>query len=217
VTINNVLTFKDVNKFYEKGKLKIDVFEDLSFSIKPKTLTLINGPSGSGKTTLIYLAGLLEKPNNGEIYISGVKTSNLSENERFKFIRKEIGIIYQRSNLIPNLTALENVMLPMISADKEKAHKLLENVGINGWNEHPIDLSFEEEQKVALARSLVNDPTIILADEPTAELDPVSTENFMDLLNKQDNLTILMTSDNTSLRKYADETFELREGKIQSI
>jgi ABC-type lipoprotein export system ATPase subunit len=217
VNINKILDFKNVYKFYEKGGLKSDVLVDLSFSLAPSTLTLINGPSGSGKTTLIYLAGLLKKPSNGVIIVSGIKTTDLNEQERFKLIREQIGVIYQRSNLIPNLTALENVMLPMISGDKEKAHKLLEKVEINEWNKLPIDLSFEEEQKVALARSLVNDPAIILLDEPTAELDPESTENFMNLLNKLDNLTILMTSDNNSLREYSDLTFELNEGKIQNI
>jgi putative ABC transport system ATP-binding protein len=215
VNINKILDFKDVYKFYEKGGLKINVIEDLSFSLSPGTFTLINGPSGSGKTTIIYLAGLLKKPNKSEISISGIETTDLNEKERFKLIREQIGLIYQRSNLIPNLTALENVMLPMISSNKEKAHNLLEKVEIKEWNKLPNDLSFEDEQKVALARSLVNDPSLILADEPTAELDPESTENFMNLLNKMKNITILMTSDNKLLREYSDQTFELKDGNIQ--
>jgi putative ABC transport system ATP-binding protein len=104
----------------------------------------------------------------------------------------------------------------MISSNKEKAHNLLEKVEIKEWNKLPKDLSFEEEQKVALARSLVNEPSLILADEPTAELDPESTENFMNLLNKMNNITILMTSDNNILREYSDQTFELKDGKIQN-
>ncbi len=202
MNIKKILAIKDVYKFYEKGGLKIDVIVDLSLTLGPETLTLINGPSGAGKTTLIYLAGLLKKPSKGEITINGIKTSNLNEKERVKLIREQIGFIYQRSNLLPNLNALENVMLPMISNDTKKAQTLLEKVEINDWNRLPVDLSFEEEQKVALARSLVNDPAIILADEPTAELDNKSTKKFMNLLNKLNNVTILLTSDNNSLRKY---------------
>jgi ABC-type lipoprotein export system ATPase subunit len=217
VNIKSILTFEGVYKYYEKGGLKKDVLIDVSFSIEQGTINLINGPSGSGKTTLIYLAGLLKKPNNGEIKILGNKTKNFDEKQRAKLIRDQIGIIYQRSNLIPNLTALENVMLPMISSDKEKAQKLLEKVKINDYNKLPIDLSFEDEQKVALARSLVNDPAIILVDEPTAELNSKGIQNFMKLLDKMDNITILMTSDNNSLRKFVDHTFELKDGTIQYL
>ena len=213
----NTLIFEEVNKFYEKGGLKNEVLVDVSFKLDPGTVNLINGSSGSGKTSIIYLAGLLKKPDSGEIWISNTKTTKLNENQRTKLLRDQIGIIYQRSNLIPNLTSLENVMLPMLTRDKEKAHKLLEKVGITDFNKYPVDLSFEDEQKVALARSLANDPTIILADEPTAELNSNSTKVFMNLINNLDHITVLMTSDNNLLSKYSDNTLELKEGIIHIL
>ena len=215
MNINSILTFEGVYKYYEKGGLIKDVLIDVTFSLEPDTINLINGPSGSGKTTIIYLAALLKKPDAGEIRILGNKTNSLNEKERSNLIREQIGIIYQRSNLIPNLTAIENVMLPMISRDKEKAQKLLEKVEIKDFHRFPVDLSFEDEQKVALARSLVNDPSIILTDEPTAELNSNSTKIFMDLLDKLDTVTVLMTSDNKLLSEYSDHTFELKEGAIR--
>ena len=143
------------------------------------------------------------------------KTRELNENQRTKLIRDQIGIIYQRSNLIPNLTTLENVILPMLKRDKEKAQKLLEKVEITDFNKYPVNLSFEDEQKVALARSLANDPIIILADEPTAGLNSNSTKVFMNLINNLDNITILMTSDNNLLSKYSDHILELKDGIIK--
>lgn len=143
------------------------------------------------------------------------KTRELNENQRTKLIRDQIGIIYQRSNLIPNLTTLENVILPMLKRDKEKAQKLLEKVEITDFNKYPVNLSFEDEQKVALARSLANDPIIILADEPTAGLNSNSTKVFMNLINNLDNITILMTSDNNLLSKYSDYILELKDGIIK--
>jgi ABC-type lipoprotein export system ATPase subunit len=214
VNTNNTLTFEGVNKYYEKGGLKNEVLVDVSFKLDPGTVNLINGPSGSGKTSIIYLAGLLKKPDSGEISILNTKTSELNENQRIKLIRTQIGIIYQRSNLITNLTSLENVMLPMLKRDKEKAQKLLEKVEINDFNKYPVNLSFEDEQKVALARSLVNEPVIILADEPTADLNTDSTKVFMNLINDLDNISVLMTSDNNLLSKYSDNTLELKDGKI---
>jgi putative ABC transport system ATP-binding protein len=216
VNINDTLNFENVSKFYEKGGLKNEVLVDVSFKLEPGTITLINGPSGSGKTTIIYLSALIKKPDSGEIKIIGKKTSSLNEKERSKLIRENIGIIYQRSNLIPNLTTLENVMLPMLNPDKDKAQNLLEKVDIKDFNRYPGDLSFEDEQKVTLARSLVNDPAIILADEPAATLNSDSTKIFMNHLNDLDNVAVLITSDNNLISKYSDRTMELKEGIIRN-
>jgi putative ABC transport system ATP-binding protein len=176
-----ILSFKDVYKTYKKGEKPVETLKNLSFSTKKNTLTLITGSSGAGKTTLIYLAGLLKKPSMGEIYIKGHKTSNLNNSERSKIIRNEIGFIFRRKNLIPILSALENVMLPMISPDAGKAKKILEKVGIRGFNNIPSEMTFEEEQKVTLARAMANDPSLILADEPTGELNSDSSQKFMEL------------------------------------
>jgi len=214
VTTNRILTFEEVSKVYKKGGRKINALEHVSFSLEPGTLNLITGPSGAGKTTLIYLAGLIKKPTDGQITIKGINTSNLNENERVNLIRDEIGLIFQRSNLLPNLTVLENVVLPMISPDVGKAKELLEMVELDQWDRFPCDLSFEEEQKVALARSMVNDPSLILALEPTGELDPKQTVNFIKILHNINDITLLMTSDNESLKRFFNETWQLENGRL---
>jgi ABC-type lipoprotein export system ATPase subunit len=214
VNTENILTFRDVYKTHKKGEKRVETLKNLSFSTKKSTLTLISGPSGAGKTTLIYLAGLLKKPTMGEIYIKGRKTSNLNDRERSRIIRNEIGFIFRRKNLIPILSALENVMLPMISPDAGKAKKLLEKVGIRGINNVPAEMTFEEEQRVTLARAMANDPSLILADEPTGELNSDSSLKFMGLLQSQKGYSVLMVSDNILFREFANETFNLDNGTI---
>lgn len=210
-----ILTFKDVSKVYEKGGVEVAALKDLSFSLAPNTRTLVNGPSGAGKTSLVYLAGLIKKPSAGDIRIKGISTLDLNENQRSKLIRNEVGFIFRRANLLPYLNILENVSLPMVSSDEGRARELLEIVEVDNWNRFPIDLSIEEEQKVALARSLANNPSILLADDPTAELDLKATENFLGLLEKIENITILMTSSNNSFHELFQETYRLEYGTLK--
>jgi ABC-type lipoprotein export system ATPase subunit len=209
-----ILKFQDVYKTYKKGEKRVETLKNLSFSTNKSMLTLITGPSGAGKTTLIYLAGLLKKPSMGEIYIKGRKTSNLNDRERSRIIRNEIGFLFRRSNLIPNLSALENVMLPMISPDTGKAKKLLEKVGIRNINSFPAEMTYEEEQRVTLARAMANDPSLILADEPTGELNSDSSQKFMELLQSLKEYSVLIVSDNILFSKFANETFNLDNGTI---
>lgn len=211
----SILTFEDVGKVYNKGEKDIYALKNVSLSLKPNTITLITGPAGSGKTTLIYLAGLIKEPSSGEININGTKTGDLNENERSELIRENIGFIFRRSNLLPHLSILENVMLPMISAHAEKAGQLLEMVGITDWDRYPCDLSFQEEQKVALARALSNDPVLILADEPTGELDSEETKSFIKILHELSNIAILITSDYDFPQEAFDQRFKLKEGIIK--
>nr|WP_319373203.1 ATP-binding cassette domain-containing protein [uncultured Methanobacterium sp.] len=213
----DILTFNGVSKVYQKGGVEKLALNNLSFSLHPHTLTLINGSSGAGKTSLIYLAGLIKKPSTGEICVNGIFTNDLSETERSNLIKNEIGLIFRRSNLLPYLSILENVMLPAISSDRRKAEELLEKVEVDNWNRFPSDLSILEEQKVALARSLVNDPAILLADEPTGELDWDETKNFIDILKKMDKLTILMTSDQNSLQSFFSVIYELEYGRLKGL
>lgn len=211
-----ILAFKDVTMAYEKGGMKLAALKGLSFSLASGNRTLVNGPSGAGKTSLIYIAGLIKKPSAGDIRIKGVSTIDLNENQRSNMIRNEVGFIFRRANLLPHLNVLENVLLPMVSFDEDRAMELLEIVEVDNWNRFPVDLSIEEEQKVTLARSLANNPSILLADEPTAELDLKATENFLGLLEKIENLTILMTSNNTSFSELFQETYRLEYGMLKS-
>jgi len=215
VVIEGILTFKDVSMVYEKGGMEVTALKGLSFSLAHGTHTLVSGPSGAGKTSLIYLAGLIKKPSAGDISIKGISTLDLNDNQRSNLIRNEVGFIFRRANLLPHLNILENVLLPMVSSDEGRAIKLLEIVEVDNWNRFPVDLSIEEEQKVALARSLSNNPSILLADEPTAELDLKATENFLGLLEKIENLTILMTSSNTSFHELFQENYRLEYGTLK--
>jgi len=215
VDTEGILTFKDVSKVYEKGGVEVAALKDLSFSLTPGTNTMVHGPSGAGKTSLIYLAGLIKKPSAGDIRIKGISTLDLNEKQRSNLIRNEVGFMFRRANLLPYLDILENMLLPMVSSDEGQARELLEIVGVDNWNRFPDDLSIEEEQKVALARSLVNNPSILLADEPTAELDLNATENFLGLLEKIDNITVLMTSSNNSFHELFQETYRLEYGMLK--
>jgi ABC-type lipoprotein export system ATPase subunit len=215
VITESILTFKNVSKVYHHKNTEVVALKDLSFPLFPGSFTMVTGPSGAGKTSLIYLAGLIKTPSSGDIYIKGVSTTNLDEVKRSLMIRDEIGFIFRRANLLPYLNILENVMLPMSSPDEGKAGKLLEKAHVDKWDRFPRDMSPEEVQKVTLARSLVNDPAIVLADEPTAELDREATANFLELLGKID-ATLLLTSSQSSLHNFFDKSYMLEYGVLRS-
>ena len=215
--IKPILSFENVDKIYEKGGKNVQALKNISFNLNQGTTTLINGPSGAGKTTLIYLAGLLKKPSNGDIIINGLKTSDLDQKERSKFIRENIGFIFRRFNLLPHLSILENVMMPMQSRDSGKARELLQKVEINNCKRFPRDLTFEEEQKVALARALSNEPVLILADEATGELNTEQSHNFIRILNQLDDVAILLTSDHNFSDGLFNQKFELDYGIMNTI
>ena len=212
---SNILEFQDVWKIYKDGKAELNALQGINLKLKKNSLNLILGPSGSGKTTLITLASLLDTPTKGKILINGQNTSNLPNSKRSKIRMEKIGIIYQRDNLFPYLNVLENIMLSMVSPDKNTAINILKRVGLTEIGKIPDELSIEEQQKVALARALINDPLLILADEPTGELDTHSTEIIMNLFKQlSDKSTILMVSNNRDLSEFCDEIFSLKDGII---
>ncbi|MFA4996123.1 MAG: ABC transporter ATP-binding protein [Patescibacteria group bacterium] len=183
----------------------------------------IVGPSGCGKSTLMHILGLLDRPDEGQITIDGVDVSKLKDKIAYKLRAQKIGFIFQGFNLIPTLTALENVVLAgkygglKLQARKKRAIELLELVGLKDrMNHKPNELSGGQQQRVAIARALVNNPTVILADEPTGELDSKTSLEIIDILkklNKENNQTFLIVTHNTEVAEACKKTIRLRDGK----
>lgn len=217
-----VVELRDVCKDYGTGESKIRAVCELNLKIKKSESVAIMGPSGSGKSTMLHLIGCLDRPTRGKIFIEGKDVSNLNDNELALIRREKIGFIFQFFNLVPSFTALENVELPMIFSRKpdrrKKAEELLKAVGLqNRLNHHPSQLSGGETQRVAIARSLANDPSIILADEPTGNLDSKSGKDIMEILtklNKERGVTLLLITHDSLVARYAKRTVRLIDGKI---
>ena len=184
-----IITLQNISKSFGQNSSSIQVFEDLSLDLKKGESLALVGASGSGKSTLLHIICGLEKPNKGNVYIKGVNITDLSTDERSLFRGKEVGFVYQFHHLLPDLTALENVALPaMLSGiGKEEAFEisasLLEQVNLNDKKENrPNELSGGERQRVAIARAMSNNPSCLIMDEPTGNLDKKNVENFMNLL-----------------------------------
>ena len=223
--MNNYIKIKNLTKKYEKNK-SIKVLNDITFNFEPGKTYSIMGPSGSGKSTLLNLLSLIDNPTSGSIEINSnkIKPNNRVENDLIR--AKKIGIIYQDKNLLSDFTALENVYLPNLLISKEKqnsielAKKLIKNVGMSSRINHfPNELSGGENQRIAIARALINDPDIILADEPTGNLD---TDNakliFKILFNlKNKNRTIIFATHNRYFANMADCKIMMNDGNIQNI
>lgn len=215
---NSVLEFNDVWKTYKMGSEEVKALRGVSLNIEKGSFMAIMGPSGSGKSTLLHLAGILDTPSEGTVLMNGKNIKAYSGKEQAKQRRHDIGFIFQRFNLMPQLTAIENVMLPMISPNEDKAKKLLDKVGLEGkYNRFQKQLSGGEQQRVAIARALANDPDILLADEPTGELDTENTKVIMELLknlNEKDGLTIVAVTHNPLAAEYAREVIKMQDGNI---
>ena len=213
-----------VSKSYETGGEITKVLIDLELKMKRGEMILIMGPSGSGKTTLLNLLGGIDKANKGNLTVSESDLTKLSKKELNVFRRRSVGFIFQFYNLIPTLTAVENVELglEMIMKNKKevrsRALKYLDLVGLKDKvNNFPQELSGGEQQRVAVARALAKEPAIILADEPTGNLDEAREEKIMKLMNKLQHelgITFLIVSHNTRLKQYCDRTLILRKGKL---
>jgi putative ABC transport system ATP-binding protein len=213
---NSVLEFRNVWKTYTMGDEMINALAGLNLTLDEGSFTAVMGPSGSGKSTFLHVAGILDMPTSGIIKIDGKETKKLSVKEQARLRRSEIGFIFQRFNLMSQLTVLENVMLPMIKEDTKKAIDLLNRMGLGAKsNKLPGQLSGGEQQRVAIARSLINDPSIILADEPTGELDTKNANSIMQILqdlNRNEGVSIVMVTHNPSAAEFADETLHMSDG-----
>jgi putative ABC transport system ATP-binding protein len=220
-----VVELKDIYKIYCMGSVCVNALNGVDLKIQPGEFVAIMGPSGSGKSTMMHIIGALDLPSKGKVLLGGTDVSNLEEDDLAKIRGQKIGFVFQDFNLIPTLTALENVMLPMLFQDTDKSIELQEKhckalltlVGLGERVHHkPTELSGGQQQRVAIARSLVNDPEIILADEPTGALDSKSSEEIMDLLkdlNKKGKTVIIITHDK-SVAKAAKRNINLKDGKI---
>jgi putative ABC transport system ATP-binding protein len=220
-----VIRTRDVMKCYgQEGKCVTTVLQDVNIGIKKGSFISIMGPSGSGKTTLLDIIGCLLKPTTGDVFIDGVKTADLSDDELAEIRREKIGFVFQQYNLIPSATALENVAISLRIAGRSKweaedrARRLLEMVGLKDrLKNKPSELSGGEQQRVAIARSLANDPEIILGDEPTGNLDTKTGQlvlNILSELNHKEGYTIVVVTHDPRIAQYTDKIIRLLDGRV---
>lgn len=222
-----VVELVDVSKIYKTEFYEVRALDGVSLEVNDGDFAVIMGPSGSGKSTLLHLIGCLDKPTSGKVLINGVETINLTDKELTELRRDSIGFIFQTYNLIPTLTALENVELPMIFKGisrherERKAKKLLSIVGLEDeMNRKPNELSGGQQQRVAIARALANDPKILLCDEPTGNLDTKSGEQIMKILKQQNEemgVTVVLVTHDPSLTIYGNFIVRLKDGRIEDI
>lgn len=222
--IQTVLELKQVRKSFKQGGQKLDVLNGVDFDIKSGEIVALTGPSGSGKSTLLQIAGLLETPSGGEIYLNGQNCSKLGDGLRTLLRRDFLGFVYQYHNLLPDFNAVENVMLPQLiagtkaKAAKERAEWLLNRLNLGSRFKHrPAEMSGGEQQRVAIARALANAPKLLLADEPTGNLDPKTSDVvFAELLNivKETGLSALIATHNMELAAAMDRKVRLEDGRL---
>ena len=224
---DSVILFKNVSHAFKQGALKIKVLNNTNFELPKKCIAGLIGTSGSGKSTFLQLAGLLESPQEGKIFINDVNTTRYNNSQRTVVRRNNIGFVYQKIYLLPEFSALENVVIPqrIIGVSKttsfDRAKDILSSMGLkNRMNHRPSNLSGGEQQRVAIARALINSPDLILADEPTGNLDSKSSELVTQLLIdniRNTGASALIATHSTDLAKKLDILFEIKNGKINLI
>lgn len=221
----NILTTEKLCKTYGSGDIKVDALKNVSLSIPKGDFVSIVGPSGSGKSTLLNLLGGLDNPTSGKLFIDGVDIFSMKEKERSIFRRRKIGFIFQAFNLIPELNVEENIIFPLLldskKPDKSYIEELLELLGLEDRRHHlPSQLSGGQQQRVAIGRALATKPAIILADEPTGNLDSKSSKDVINLLKmsvEKYNQTLIMITHNTSYASYADQVFSVDDGVVNKL
>ncbi len=226
-TMKNVITVKDLYRFYQVGDTKVKALNGVSFTIRRGDFCSIVGTSGSGKSTLLNMLAGLEKPTKGQVVIAGNHIEGMKENELVRFRQKHIGFIFQSFNLLSTMDAVENVALPLTfqgvpeKERKKRAVRMLKLVGLEKHLDHrPTQMSGGQQQRVGIARALVVQPEIIFADEPTGNLDSNTSAEVMRLMQrivKEHNQTMIMVTHDNYLAQFADRIFHIRDGKIQKI
>jgi len=223
----NTVVFKNVSKSYQLGTITTSVLRDISFEIEPNLFTVISGPSGSGKTTILNLIGCLDKQSSGEIMVAGKSTTNMSDDEMSQFRLQNLGFIFQNFNLFPMLSAYENVEYPLILINmpaaqrKKRVMELLDAVGLSSKaNNFPNQLSGGQRQRVAIARALSKNPSLVLADEPTANLDSHTGTEIIQLMRSMQKLlkiTFIFSSHDPHIQAAADNTIVVNDGVIKNL
>ena len=219
---DTILSVEHLGKRFKSGQQTVDVLTDISFSIERESTCAIIGPSGSGKTTLIAICAGLERPSEGDVFFDGVALHRSTEEELARLRNQSVGFVFQNFQLLPSLTALENVMVPAeIRGEnhaRSRASDLLKQVGLNGRFDHyPVQLSGGEQQRVAIARAFINQPKILFADEPTGNLDAETAREIIKLLfelNARRGTTLLLVTHDRELTRHASRLIRLRGGRL---
>jgi len=221
--MSSVITIKELNKTYKNGSVEVHALKDVNLEIQHGEFIAVMGQSGSGKSTLMNILGCLDRPTSGEYLLEGINIKGQSQDELSLIRNKKIGFVFQAFNLIPRTDVLRNVELPMIYAKQKTSYRraraieLLERVGLGDRTHHlPNELSGGQKQRVAIARALANNPPIILADEPTGNLDTQSSDEIMEIfrdLNKEGSSIILVTHE-PEIAEYADRVIVFRDGRL---
>lgn len=219
-----ILKVENLTKIYGKDSTKVVALDHVSFSVEKGEFVAIVGASGSGKSTLLHLIGGVDRPTSGKVFIDGKDIFNFNDDKLAIFRRRQVGLIYQFYNLIPILNVEENITLPLSldnrEIDKEKLSEMLKLLGLQNRRMHlPNELSGGQQQRTSIGRALITNPTIILADEPTGNLDSKSSDEIVALLkksNKELNQTIIMITHNMEIAKVADRIIKIEDGKIIS-
>ncbi|HCJ56394.1 MAG TPA: macrolide ABC transporter ATP-binding protein [Clostridiaceae bacterium] len=222
--MENIIQALDLCKTYKLGEVSIEVLKDVNLAINQGEFVSLMGPSGSGKSTLLYLLGGLDKPTSGSITVKGRELSVMKDKEESEMRRREIGFVFQFYNLVPNLNLEENIMLPILldgknlKKYKNRLDEILELVGLADRRKHtPRELSGGQQQRVAIVRALVNEPDIILADEPTGNLDSKSGTEILELfkkINKEKNKTIVQVTHSHEAAQYGTRLINVKDGRV---
>ena len=220
-----IVKVENLTKIYGNGETKVVALDNVSFSINKGEFVAIIGPSGSGKSTMLHLLGGVDRPTSGKVYINGTDIYSLSNDNLAIFRRKQIGLIYQFYNLIPVLNIEENISLPVLldgkQVDKNKLNEIITTLGLKERVNHlPNQLSGGQQQRVSIGRSLINNPAIMLADEPTGNLDSKNSREIIDLLkysNRKYEQTLIMITHDPEIAKEADRIIKIEDGKIASV
>lgn len=222
--MTELLRCENISKFYDEGEQKVQVLKEVSFSMNAGELVAIVGSSGSGKSTLLHTLGGLDQPSSGEVWIRGQSLQKLNSDKLALLRNQNLGFVYQFHHLMADFTALENVMMPMLIGKQNKteaancAEKMLQAVGLSHRITHrPSALSGGERQRVAIARALVNNPALVLADEPTGNLDQKTTESIFDLiqqLNQEQNIAFLLVTHDLNLANKLSRRLVMRDGVL---